>query len=148
MNNLERKIRWSWAGLGVGLLVMLAGLSVRWLTELPWQTARPVIAVGLVLAGSCAGSLVRALALRADPRQAKRLLAAEGDERALAVRGRAAVWGFWSGIAVSGLALLIVSFQYANPPMDVDSIWFLMAGVVVLPLVFYVAGLLYYDRQL
>lgn len=147
MNNLDRKIRWSWIGLAAGAFILLAGILLRWLAEWPWQAARVVIAPGLVLAAACAGSLVRALVLRAHPQKAKRLLAAESDERALAVRGRAATWGFWSGILVSGFSLLVISFLGPNPD-KFDTYWNLMAGVVVLPLLVYVAGLIYYDRQL
>jgi uncharacterized membrane protein YfcA len=148
MNNqfswIERKLRLGWILIVAGAILAFAGILLRWLVEeLPFNE-RIITALGILLLALGIAQLVKYRVASRDREAARRLTANERDERMMMIRSRAGHRGFWVSIGLTYTVLMWLSFADSGslPPLSPDMLWFVMAGVVLVPMAVYIGSII------
>jgi uncharacterized membrane protein YfcA len=148
MNNqfswIDRKLRLGWILIIAGTILAFAGILLRWMVEeLPFNE-RIITALGILLLAVGIAQLVKYRAASRDRETARRLTANERDERMIMIRARAGHRGFWVSIGLTYAVLMWLSFADSGslPPLSPDTLWFVMAGVVLAPMLIYVGSII------
>jgi ABC-type uncharacterized transport system permease subunit len=145
---IQGKIRSGWLYLVAGIILSLAGLLVGFRSTVESFDPRIITGLGILLIGIGIGTLVRYIAVKKDARSSGRLVAEELDERNTLIRARAGNRAYWVSAALIYAGLMWASFA-ANgklPELRGDTLWFFLAGAVVLPFLVYIIGLVI-DQQ-
>jgi hypothetical protein len=141
---IKSKIYVGWLLLVVGLLIGVAGIiSELQFADQPYNY-RIVTALGILFIGMGLGNLIRYSLTLKDEQAAKRLMAEEADERTVLLRARAGNRAYWVSAAITYIGLMWASFA-ANgqlPALSGSTLWFFLAGAVLVPFGVYVASIL------
>ncbi len=144
----QRQARLGYALLIAGALLLIVSLLLPALVgALPFNP-RIIGGLGILLLGLGFARLVRYNAARKDEQAARRLMIEETDERTRLLRDRSGNRAYWVSTVLAYALLMWLSFA-ANgslPTPDMDTLWYALAAVVVLPFIVYAAGLVY-DQQ-
>jgi hypothetical protein len=145
LNWLNRQVRLGWIFLAVGLVLALAGIVLqRSVDNLPFN-ARIITGLGILLLGIAVSFLVRYGAVRRDPKAAARLVSEERDERMQIIRARAGNRAYWLSALLTYALLMWVSFSQNGslPALSADALWYILAGLVIVPFGVYAASMAY-----
>jgi ABC-type uncharacterized transport system permease subunit len=149
MNNrlkwINRQIQLGWALLVAGLVIAVVGILLPRLAGSLSFNPRIITGLGILLLGIGTAFLVRYGAARRDPQAALRLASEERDERMRLLRARAGNKAFWVSAAMAYAVLMWLSFAGSGslPQPSLDTLWYALAAVVVVPFGVYAASLAY-----
>ena len=147
---VQQKLRLGWAFLAAGVIVAAAGAWIgSEFAYLPYNF-RIITGLGILLAGVGFSFLVRYWHARKNGAEARRVSAAERDERMLLIRARAGNRAFWVSLGLTYTGLMWASFA-ANgslPELSGDTLWFFLAGAVLVPFIVYIASIVYDQNRL
>ncbi len=131
------------------MILALAGVIIGLVySTLPYDP-RIITGVGIVLVGIGLSNLIRYRMAGKDASALRRLSAEERDERLELIRARAGNHAFWVSIVMIFTGLMWSSFA-ANgqlPPLSGDTLWYYLAGCVVVPFIVYIASALNGERK-
>lgn len=152
MNNnvkwINRQVRLGWIFFAAGAVLAITGILLqRGVADVPFN-ARIITGVGILLLGIAVSYLVRYWTARRSPQAAARMMSEERDERNQLIRGRAGSRAYWCSAILAYALLMWVSFASNGslPALSEDALWYVLAGLVILPFGVYAASLAY-DQQ-
>jgi len=144
------RIRIGWVILAVGTAVCLSGILLELgNTNLSFNPAI-ITGLGILWVGIGVGIVVRYRAALVDEQAARRLTAAEMDERTVFIRARAGSRAYWVSMGLVYTGLMWVSFA-ANgdlPELSGDTLWYFLAACVIAPFGVYVLSMMVDQRKL
>lgn len=148
-NWIAARIRLGWMFLIAGFLVISVGVfsEIRF-SDLPYNF-RILTGLGILLAGTGVGYLVRyRAALKNDEQSARRLVVEELDERTVLIRTRAGNKAYLVSAVMVYIGLMWTSFAAIGslPALEEDTLWFFLAACVLIPFGVY-AGSILIDQQ-
>ncbi len=147
---INRQVRLGWLFLAGGLVVGGIGIYLERTLANPTFNPRIITAIGILLVGIAVSILVRYMAGQRSPQAAARLTSEVKDERSQLMRARAGNRAYWFSAALTYALLMWVSFASNGslPALTGDTLWFCLAGVVVLPFGVYAASMLYDEKHI
>jgi hypothetical protein len=142
------RVRLGWLLLVLGIVVAVAGIVAKLVSPPPPFNERIITGVGILFLGVGIAYLVRYHAALKDENSAKRLTAEERDERAVFIRSRAGNRAFWVSTGLVYIGLMWSSFASRGdlPALDGDTLWFFLAGAMLVPFIVYIVSL-FLDEQ-
>ena len=149
-NWIMSKIRLGWIFLAVGVVIALVGVLFEMVYAEMVYNYRIITGLGILFIGIGIGYVVRYRSALKDEQSARRLSVEERDERTVLIRVRAGNRAYWVSAALIYIGLMWASFA-ANgdlPDLAGDTLWFFLAGCVLIPFGVYVASLLVDERNL
>jgi ABC-type uncharacterized transport system permease subunit len=144
-----RQVRLGRALIGAGAALAVFGVVLPVVAgDLPFNE-RIITGLGLFVFGLGVARLVQYASARRDPQAARRLAAENRDERTRLLRGRAGQRAYFCSAALAYAALMWVSFASNGslPALSADAVWWVLAGVVVVPMLVYIASLVFDERR-
>jgi ABC-type uncharacterized transport system permease subunit len=139
---IEKKIRHGWILVAGGCLLAVAGVLFGWTPgDLPFNP-RIITGLGILLLAPGLAHLVKYRLARGDRKRIRRLSAEERDERLTFIRDRAGYRAYWASATLAYTVLMWLSFAESGslPPISTDVMWYVMAGVVIVPLAVYIGS--------
>jgi hypothetical protein len=147
LNDLEKKLRLSWALVIVGVVMFVLGELLRAAFPGVAVNFKLLSAIGILAFGLGAGNVVRGLTVRGDPQAARRLVIAENDERTRTIQQRAGNAAFLVSFLLNALVLIVYSSITVVGRSDFDLLWWVLAAMVLVPSIFYVVLLVRLENQ-
>lgn len=146
---IHNRVRIGWILLIAGVILFAAGLALQFLIVVPFN-ARIISGLGIFVSGLGVAQILRYQAVRGYRQAAARLVNEERDERLRMIRGQAGSRAFWVSLVMTYAALMWLSFASSGslPAPTLDGLWFYLAGAVVLPLIVYIASIVYDQNHL
>lgn len=148
-NWIMSKIRLGWIFLAVGVVIALVGVLFETRFSDLVYNYRIITGLGILFIGIGIGYVVRYRSALKDEQSARRLSVEERDERTVMMRARAGNRAYWVSAALIYIGLMWASFA-ANgdlPDLAGNTLWFFLAGCVLIPFGVYVASLLVDERN-
>ena len=149
-NWILSKIRLGWIFLAVGVVIALVGVLFEMVYSHMVYNYRLVTGLGILFMGIGIGYLVRYRSALKDEKSARRLSIEERDERTVMIRARAGNRAYWVSAVLIYIGLMWASFAANSdlPDLAGNTLWFFLAGCVLIPFGVYVASLLIDERSL
>jgi len=148
-NWILSKFRLGWIFLAVGVVIALVGVLFETRFSDLAYNYRIITGLGILFIGIGIGYVVRYRSALKDEQSARRLSVEERDERTVMMRARAGNRAYWVSAALIYIGLMWASFA-ANgdlPDLAGNTLWFFLAGCVLIPFGVYVASLLVDERN-
>lgn len=148
-NWIMSKIRLGWILLAVGVMISLVGILFEMVYSHLVYNYRIITGLGILFIGIGIGYLVRYRSALKDEQSARRMKIEERDERTVMLRARAGNRAYWVSAALIYIGLMWASFA-ANgdlPELAGNTLWFFLAGCVLIPFGVYIASLLVDQRS-
>ena len=141
----KSKLMWGLALLAAGLLIIIVGLVLPRLVDISAFNPRLIPAAGVVLVGVGIAYLGQYATIRLDPEAGRQLLIQATDERFRLIRARAGSRAFWVSIVMTYIILLWVALAASGniPALSDNTLTFILAAAVIVPMVVYVVGFIY-----
>ena len=136
--------------MAVGAAVGLAGILLELRSANLSFNPTIITGLGILWVGIGVGIVVRYRAALVDEQAARRLTAAELDERTVHIRNRAGSRAYWVSTGLVYAGLMWVSFA-ANgdlPELSGDTLWYFLAACVIAPFGVYIISILDDQRKL
>jgi hypothetical protein len=143
-----RQLRMGRALIGAGAALAVFGVVLPvFAGDLPFNE-RIITGLGILIFGMGVARLVQYTSARRDPQAARRLAAENRDERTRTLRGRAGQRAYLCSAVLAYTALMWVSIASNGslPALSADAVWWVLAAIVVVPMLVYIASLVY-DEQ-
>jgi ABC-type uncharacterized transport system permease subunit len=136
----RKKIHAGWFFLIAGILVGIAGVLVELLVPPLLFDPRIITGLGILLAGVGIANLIRYTAALNDAQSVKRVNVEERDERSVLIRARAGNRAYWASTGLVFAGLMWASFAANDqlPELNGDTLWFFLAGAVIIPFFVYI----------
>lgn len=144
-NRMQQKKTFAKIFLTAGILAITLGvfLEIRHITA--GFDPRLVTSGGILLLGVGFSTWLRYRKTSQDTPEARQIINAESDERALFIRNRAGHRGFWAAIALTYSLLMweSIASNGSLPMLSGDARWLWLAAAVVIPFVIYISSIVY-----
>lgn len=140
---------WGLVSVGLGLAFIVVGLVLRSVPGSPVFIGRLFPAIGILLLGLGAASLLQYAYVRRNPKAGRQMMIEECDERLQLIRARAGQRAFRlsSGLAFTLLIWSSFSSDVGLPALSRDVLWFSLAVVVVAPFLVYIGSIAYWESN-
>lgn len=135
----------------LGGVCVLTGIGFDALVFSPVINGKIIIGIGVLLAGVALAYIIRYIAFQKDPVRAQRMENIEKDERTLSIRRRAGFNAFITSMILSGFFLFIyslISYPILSVQISFDWVWFMLAVLVIVPMMVYIIGLVRYEETM
>lgn len=135
----------------LGGVCVLTGIGFDALVFSPVINGKIIIGIGILLAGVALAYIIRYIAFKKDPVTAQRMENIEKDERTLSIRRRAGYNAFITSMILAGFFLLfysLISYPILSIQISFDWVWFMLAVLVILPMMVYIIGLVRYEQSM
>ncbi len=142
------QMRIGWVFLGAGLILVVIGIGLERSIRILSINPKIITGLGIFLLGMAIAYLVRYGSARRSLQAANRLASQELDERTQSIRARAGNRAYWFSAILTYALLMWISFAKNGglPALSDDMLWYVLAGMVILPFGIY-AGSIIYDEK-
>lgn len=126
-----------WILLITGVILFFTGLLLRSFAPGTIADSRLLEGLGILFASLGVIPTVQDLIARKNPSAARRSRLAESDERAITIRNQAAYPAFIVSILLTSLVLIVYSAM-TRGQSGFDILWFVLAGLVIIPIAVFI----------